>query len=45
VGAAKRRGGVRWIVGKRILYAWVLTLPFCLLVGWLFMKGFLAFTQ
>ncbi len=45
VGAARRRGGVRWLVGKRILYAWVLTLPFCLLVGWLFMKGFLTIMQ
>lgn len=40
VGAAKRRGGVRWIVGKKILYAWVLTLPFCLVLGYLFVKAF-----
>ncbi len=40
VGAAKRRGGVRWIVGKKILYAWILTLPFCFLVGFGLTKAF-----
>jgi PiT family inorganic phosphate transporter len=45
VGAARRPGGVRWIVGKRILYAWILTLPFCLIASWLFMKGFSALAR
>ncbi len=40
VGAARRRGGVRWIVGRKILYAWILTLPFCLVLGFLFQKLF-----
>ncbi|MFA4874636.1 MAG: inorganic phosphate transporter [bacterium] len=40
VGAAKRKGGVRWVVGKKILYAWVLTLPFCFFVGFGLMKAF-----
>lgn len=40
VGAAKRRGGVRWGIGKKILYAWLLTLPFCFLAGFGLMKLF-----
>lgn len=40
VGAAKRKGGVRWGIGKKILYAWIFTLPFCFVVGFCFMKLF-----
>ncbi|MDP3981565.1 MAG: inorganic phosphate transporter [Chlamydiota bacterium] len=39
VGAAKRKGGVRWGIGKSIMYAWILTLPFCMLLGYLFIKA------
>ncbi|MGB8021252.1 MAG: inorganic phosphate transporter [Candidatus Nanopelagicales bacterium] len=34
-GAEKRRTAVRWNVGVRILYAWLLTLPAAALVAWL----------
>ncbi len=34
-GAEKRRTAVRWNVGVRILYAWLLTLPMAALVAWL----------
>lgn len=33
-GAEKRRTAVRWNVGVRILYAWLLTLPAAALVAW-----------
>ncbi len=34
-GAEKRRTAVRWNVGVRILWAWLLTLPAAALVAWL----------
>jgi PiT family inorganic phosphate transporter len=34
VGAMKRFGAVKWGVVERILWAWVLTLPFCGLLGY-----------
>jgi PiT family inorganic phosphate transporter len=38
VGAAKRLSAVKWDVVKRILWAWVLTLPVCAALGWLTVK-------
>lgn len=35
-GAEKRRSAVRWNVGVRILWAWLLTLPMAALVAWVF---------
>jgi len=35
VGAVKRFGAVKWGVVERIIWAWVLTLPICGLVGYL----------
>lgn len=34
VGASKRLSAVRWGVGRRIVFAWVLTLPACAAVAW-----------
>lgn len=39
VGAARRMRSVRWMVGTKILYAWLITLPFCGIVAYLFVKG------
>ena len=33
VGAARRVKAVRWGVGKKIVFAWVVTFPICILVG------------
>ena len=35
VGVAKRFGAVKWGVVERIIWAWVLTLPICGLIGYL----------
>jgi PiT family inorganic phosphate transporter len=35
VGATKRLSAVRWGVGKKIVLAWVLTLPMCAILAWL----------
>lgn len=40
VAAAKGMRRVRWEVGKKILYAWLLTFPVCIVLGFLFSKGF-----
>jgi inorganic phosphate transporter, PiT family len=34
VGATKRASAVRWGVGARIVSAWVVTVPVCILLGW-----------
>jgi PiT family inorganic phosphate transporter len=34
VGATKRLSAVRWGIAGRIVAAWVLTIPFCILLGW-----------
>jgi PiT family inorganic phosphate transporter len=34
VGASKRLSAVRWGIGRRIVLAWVLTLPTCAAVAW-----------
>ena len=36
VGATKRASAVRWGVAGRILSAWVITIPICVTLGWLF---------
>jgi inorganic phosphate transporter, PiT family len=35
VGATRRLGAVKWRVVGRMVWAWVLTLPATVLVGWL----------
>ncbi|HEX2862496.1 MAG TPA: inorganic phosphate transporter, partial [Lacunisphaera sp.] len=35
VGAMKRFGAVKWGLVERIVWAWVLTLPVCGLIGFL----------
>ncbi len=35
VGATKRASAVRWGVGARIVSAWIVTVPVCILMGWL----------
>ncbi len=39
VGATKRLSAVRWGIGKKIVLAWVLTLPMCAIIAWLLNKG------
>ncbi|MBP6865070.1 MAG: inorganic phosphate transporter [Candidatus Didemnitutus sp.] len=39
VGAVKRFGAVKWGVVERIIWAWVLTLPVCGLIGYLVEKA------
>jgi len=34
VGATKRASAVRWGVGARIVSAWVVTVPVCIILGW-----------
>jgi PiT family inorganic phosphate transporter len=34
VGATKRLSAVRWGVAGRIVLAWIITIPLCLLLGW-----------
>jgi PiT family inorganic phosphate transporter len=34
VGATRRASAVRWGVGARIVAAWVVTVPVCILMGW-----------
>jgi PiT family inorganic phosphate transporter len=41
VGATKRLSAVRWGIGKKIVSAWVFTLPACALLAWLICKGLL----
>ena len=38
VGATKRLSAVRWGVTKGILWAWLVTYPFCAIFGWLMSK-------
>jgi PiT family inorganic phosphate transporter len=33
VGAARRVKGVRWGVGRKIVFAWVVTFPVCIAGG------------
>jgi PiT family inorganic phosphate transporter len=35
VGATKRLTAVRWGIGKKIVNAWIFTLPACALIAWL----------
>lgn len=34
VGATRRASAVRWGVGARIVSAWVITVPVCIIMGW-----------
>lgn len=34
VGATKRASAVRWGIGARIVSAWVVTVPVCIIMGW-----------
>jgi len=38
VGATKRLSAVRWGIGKKIVNAWILTLPSCALFAWAMFK-------
>jgi len=38
VGAVKKRAGVRWLVAKEIVAAWILTFPVCGLIAWTITK-------
>jgi PiT family inorganic phosphate transporter len=38
VGATKRLSAVRWGIGKKIVNAWILTLPACALFAWAMFK-------
>jgi PiT family inorganic phosphate transporter len=38
VGATKRLTAVRWGIGKKIVNAWIFTLPACSLAAWIFYK-------
>jgi PiT family inorganic phosphate transporter len=38
VGATKRLSAVRWGVARKIVMAWIFTLPMCILVAWLTYK-------
>jgi len=38
-GAAKRLSAVRWGMDGNIVFAWVLTLPACILLGWALHSG------
>jgi PiT family inorganic phosphate transporter len=39
VGATRRASAVRWGVGARIVSAWVVTVPVCILLGWAIYKA------
>jgi len=39
VGATQGSGYVRWSVARRIVWAWVLTIPVSALMGYLFFSG------
>jgi len=39
VGATKRLSAVRWGIGKKIVNAWIFTLPACALLAWVICKG------
>ena len=42
VGATRRLSAVRWGVTRTIMLAWVVTYPFCLVVGWALAKTLTA---
>ena len=42
VGATKRFSAVRWGVSRGILWAWLVTYPFCSILGWALSKAFNA---
>ena len=38
VGSSRSLSAVRWGLGLKILWAWVLTLPCCFAAGWVFRR-------
>jgi len=44
VGATRRFSAVRWGVTRSILLAWLVTYPFCLVLGWVLAKTLTAIT-
>lgn len=44
VGATRRLSAVRWGIGRKIVSAWILTLPACGLLAWLICRGLLLMT-
>jgi PiT family inorganic phosphate transporter len=36
VGATKRASAVRWGIAGRIVMAWIVTIPSCIIMGWAF---------
>jgi inorganic phosphate transporter, PiT family len=38
VGASKRFSAVRWGVGRNIILAWIITIPACFILAWIFCK-------
>lgn len=45
VGSSKRLSAVRWGVAGNIVFAWVLTLPACAFMGWIFVTLFRLATR
>jgi PiT family inorganic phosphate transporter len=45
VGATKRLSAVRWGIGKKIVYAWIFTLPACILLAGILYLGLQALLQ
>jgi PiT family inorganic phosphate transporter len=43
VGATKRLSAVRWGVARKIVLAWIITLPMCIAVAWLTYKLLFSF--
>ena len=43
VGATKRLSAVRWGVARKIVIAWVFTLPMCAVMAWIFYEIMSAF--
>jgi PiT family inorganic phosphate transporter len=39
VGSTRRASAVRWGVAGRIVTAWVVTVPICVMLGWLFYES------
>jgi PiT family inorganic phosphate transporter len=44
VGASQKRSGVKWLVAREIVMAWILTFPVCGLIAWSITKLSLFFS-